>query len=170
MNFSIRALLGCIAFVAMMSAAIKFGGATSSCTVVAIGAFALAMAITLCVTRGRRQAFSIGFLIPFTVYFAIHYFSTRDETNIHDSNLPTTQLIKLMHGHVSTLDYYHRKTRERIEEYDPSSSAIPRNLVGFEFVPDKRDFAMLAHSIFALLSGIVGGTFALHAYGTQHGG
>ena len=170
MKFTTRKLLAAVGFTALAIGSLRAGGLLAWLTIALISFAVVAMAITLCVATRAKRAFSIGFLIPFVVYGSLHYFSNHDESNIHDSKLPTTQMLKMLHDAIGTREYYDRDSGERLPSFDPDAPRSVGRRVSWHDIPEKRPFAILGHLLMATLLGVAGGFFALLIRENSDGG
>ena len=164
MKYSIKIMLVSVGFVGLVLASLKYGGWMAWVATGLIAVFALAMIIVVCVGNRARRAFATGFLIPFFAYLGIHYFSSKDEGNLYDSNMPTTQMVKAAYDKVRTREYYDRDTGEILVDFDPDETrepGAPRRRVSWNTTPERRSFAILGHACMALIPGLAGGFFAL---------
>ena len=172
LNFSIRNLLSAVGFIAVAAAALRYGGVLAWLTIGLVAAFALAMGIVVSVANRTRRVFAIGFLFPFIAYGLVHYLSAHDETNLYDSKLPTTQLLKSVFQGIETREYYDRNTSEILADYDPDApqAAGPRRSISWRETPERRSFATLGHALMAMMCGLAGGFFALRIRDDKTGG
>jgi hypothetical protein len=161
-----------VGFAALAIAALRYGGTLAWLTIGLIAAFAMAMGIVVSVASRIRRVFAIGFLFPFVAYGLVHYLSDHDETNIYDSKLPTTQMLKSIFQRIETREYYDRKTGEILAGYDPDAPRVggTRRSISWHETPERRSFAILGHALMAMTCGIAGGLFALRIRDAESSG
>ena len=164
MKYSIRVLLIAVAFIGMALSGFKYGGWLAWATTGLIAALFLAMVILVFVSRGAKRAAAIGFLVPFCAYVGIHYFSKHDESNIYDSRMPTTQLLRTVFDKIMVREYYDRDSDEILIDFDleANRTAGPaRRRVSWNQIPERHSFAVLGHAFMALILGGLGAAFAI---------
>ena len=174
LRIPLRELLIVIAVLAFAFASLRMGGVLAQLMLTIVGVFVVSCGIIAFVARDRRQAFSIGFLIPFKLYVGVHYASERDYLNPYDpSALLTTRSFRPLHDAFRTLTWTQPQSGEAILEFDLDPNIIPE--VGPDYVytsrsgmtgtlienPRRETFMMVAHCLLALIGGYLGGRFAI---------
>ncbi|NND97026.1 MAG: hypothetical protein HKN47_06845 [Pirellulaceae bacterium] len=141
--------------------ALKFAGVFAALFVATVAALSLAAAIAVMVTSDARRAFSIGFLIPFAAYSSFHYWSDTS-LDFHDEQaLPTTSALEPLHDAINSRQYFDQNSGELLVDFESHPAKYADRPVGARDHPNRETFALTAHSLAALVCGILGGAFAV---------
>jgi len=176
-RLSLRELLAIVVFFGVACIALKFANEVW----LSVIAFAtllifLAAVITAIIDRGNRQAFAIGVVICCSVYGAMVMLSRSDsryrEFDPYDGNLPTTKVLLPLFKAI----VWNRPTQDTggmvsagmssagVSSMMMMGNGFGTNLVAPQEVPDRYTFMTIAHLLWALLLGAVGGHFARFVY------
>lgn len=183
-RFSLRHLLGLVAYCALALTALKFAGPVwwTVLTSVAMLVFAAALVFVF-IERGPQQAAAIGFVLSCALYGLLLFFVELTQSDASDQfdpfsyspALPTTMAMRPVFQAVSGGYWTDAATGQRIPDFDPANPG-PYNVQGsgvfkpgagfasFHERPPRLDFMRIAHLLWALLFGYVGALFAGFVY------
>ena len=179
-RFSLRHLLALVAAVAVALAALKFAGDVwwTVLSTAALVVF-LAAAVIAFMERGGRQAAAIGFVVCAGIYgtllFVVQLWhdGRSGEFDPYEGILPTTKIMFPVFQATVTNTWTDSATGEIIPDFDPANPG-PYNVSGSFFsgqqyakhqeIPYRTDFMRVAHLLWAVLFGFVGGWFAGFVY------
>ena len=174
LTFSIRELLMIVAFLAFAAASLSIGGALAMAMSTIVGVCFGALSIVAIVARDQRQAFAIGFVLPFSLYVAIHYASEADELDPYNhSALVTTRAVQPIHRAIARQTWTEQLSGKvlpvfKLDPYtvpEPGADKIYVSHTGtagsLTETPDRPTFMMVAHCLFASVLGYVGAKFAV---------
>jgi hypothetical protein len=136
------------------------------------------------VDRGFRQAFAIGFVLTVCAY-AVLVLSGINSPGVGNSQLrnaeldpwegrlPTTRVLRVIHGVVERGGYFDPATGMPVPNYKPNTTSGGMGGFGgggmfggptYREIPPREKFMPIGHCWWTLLLGSIGGLFAMHLY------
>ena len=125
----------------------------------------MAAAVVALVDRGSRQAFAIGFVVCASIYATLFAMAPKNrELDPYEGKFPTTRLMQPLFVTITTARWLYADTGEEIQKYDPSDPSFVGLSVIHSESPSRENFMSVAHLLWTLLFGYVGGHFGRFVY------
>jgi hypothetical protein len=162
-QLSVRELMLVVFIVGLGLAGLSMGGWIASITMLFLMMSVTALTIAAFVGHGELRCFAIGFVISWIAYVVPHALVGSSELDPY-GKLATTRLWLPVYERLVRREFVDFQTGKVIPNYDPANP--PKGMGGMGMggmkeAPDRAEFMMLAHALFAAAFAYAGGKFAV---------